>query len=187
MQKNELAKMLITLAKDAIKSKLYNQNLIDKQKLLEQFPNFSKPAATFVTLNLNGKLRGCIGSLVAHQALLDDLLNNAAKAAFEDPRFPPLTKEEFESVEIEISLLSQPLEIHYSSFEDLKSKINHGIDGVVIRQGIKQATFLPQVWEQLPDFEDFMTHLFHKANIVDLVTPIDVFVYNIEKITLPKE
>ena len=182
MLENDIKTMLLEIARGAIYSKLYNKQIIDKEDLIKKFPNFLKRAATFVTLNLDGKLRGCIGSLVAHKALLDDLTLNAYKAAFDDPRFPPLTIEEFEKVEIEISLLSQPLEIKYRDIKDLESKINQGIDGMIIRQNDKQATFLPQVWEQLPKFEDFLTHLFHKAGITDLETPIEVFVYNVEKI-----
>jgi uncharacterized protein len=179
---NEIKRMLLDVAKGAIYSKLYDKDIIDKNELVEKFPNFQKRAATFVTLNIENNLRGCIGSLVAHNSLIDDLTTNATKAAFEDPRFEPLTKEEFEKVQIEISLLSQALEVRYRDIEDLKSKINHGVDGVILRQGEKQATFLPQVWEQLPNFEDFITHLFHKAGIKDLDTPIEVFVYQVEKI-----
>jgi len=178
----ELKNMLLEVAKGAIYSKFCHKDIIDKKELVKKFPNFTKRAATFVTLTLNGNLRGCIGSLIAHNALIDDLTTNAYKAAFEDPRFPPLTKEEFENVDIEISLLSQPIEIRYSDLNDLQSKINKGVDGMIVRQGSKQATFLPQVWEQLPNFEDFLTHLFHKAGITDLETPIEVFVYHVEKI-----
>ncbi len=182
MLENQIKQMLLEVAKGAIYSKLYNKEIIDKEELVKKFPNFTKRAATFVTLTLDGKLRGCVGSLVAHKALLDDLTLNAYKAAFDDERFEPLTKEEFERIEIEISLLSQPLEVKYHNLEDLKSKINTGIDGMILRQGDKQATFLPQVWEQLPEFEDFLTHLFQKAGITDLDTKIEVFVYNVEKI-----
>ncbi len=182
MLENEIKKMLLEIARGAIYSKLYNKVVINKENLVKKFPNFSKRAATFVTLNLDGKLRGCIGSLVAHKNLLDDLTLNAYKAAFDDPRFSPLTIEEFERVEIEISLLSQPLEIRYKDIKDLESKVNKNIDGMIIRQKNKQATFLPQVWEQLPKFDDFITHLFHKAGITDVDIPIEVFVYTVEKI-----
>ncbi|MEA3354544.1 MAG: AmmeMemoRadiSam system protein A [Campylobacterota bacterium] len=180
---NEIKEMLLKIARGAIYSELYNEMIIDKAKLVKKVPTLSNRAATFVTLNLDGQLRGCIGSLVAHNALIDDLTTNAVKAAFSDPRFPPLSKDEFEKVKIEVSLLSQPLEIKYANISDLESKINHGVDGVILRQGDKQATFLPQVWEQLPKFEDFITHLFHKAGITDIDTPIDVFVYNVQKIS----
>lgn len=186
MQKNSIEQqvksMLLEVAKGAIYEKLYDKKVIDKNELVKKFPKFQNRAATFVTLNLNGKLRGCIGTLVAHNSLIDDLTTNAYKAAFEDPRFSPLSKEEFENIELEISLLSQAIEVKYENFKDLETKINKGIDGVIIRQENKQATFLPQVWEQLPDFEDFFTHLFHKAGITDIEKPIDVFVYNVQKI-----
>lgn len=182
MLENQIRNMLLEVARGAIYSKLYNKVIIDKDELVKQFPHFSKRAATFVTLNLDGQFRGSVGSLVAHKALLDDLTLNAYKAAFDDLRFPPLTKEEFERIEIEISLLSQPLEIKYANITDLESKINIGIDGMIIRQNDKQATFLPQVWEQLPKFDDFITHLFHKAGITDIETPIEVFVYQVENI-----
>lgn len=180
--KNEIKSMLLEVARGAIYEKLYGKKIIDKEQLVKRFPKFQNRAATFVTLNLNGKLRGCIGSLIAHNSLIDDLTTNAYKAAFHDPRFSPLTKEEFENIELEISLLSPALEVRYENFKDLESKINQGVDGVIIRQGNKQATFLPQVWEQLPSFEDFFTHLFHKAGITDIEEPIEVFVYNVEKI-----
>jgi AmmeMemoRadiSam system protein A len=183
MENKNLNNMLIDIAKGAIYSKLYDKDVINKEELIEKFPNFLKRAATFVTITIDGELRGCIGSLIAHNALLDDILSNAIKAAFNDPRFTPLTKDEFENIDIEISLLSEAKKIQYSNFEDLKSKIQKGIDGVIVKQKEKQATFLPQVWEQLPEFEDFLAHLFHKASITQIDTPIDVFVYQVQKIT----
>ena len=182
MLEDGIKKMLLEIAKGSIYSGLYKKDIINKEELVKKFPNFSKRAATFVTLTLDGELRGCVGSLVAHKTLLDDLTLNAYKAAFDDKRFEPLTEAEFERVEIEISLLSQPLEIKYFDLKDLKAKVNIGVDGMIVRQGDKQATFLPQVWEQLPKFDDFLTHLFHKAGITDLDTAVDVFVYNVQKI-----
>jgi AmmeMemoRadiSam system protein A len=178
----QIKQMLIQIARGAIYSELFGENIIDKNDLVEKVPNLTKRAATFVTLNIDGNLRGCIGSLIAHRALIDDLTSNAYAAAFKDPRFPPLTKEEFEKLELEVSLLSDALEVRYKDLNDLKSKINIGVDGMIIRQENKQATFLPQVWEQLPNFEDFLSHLFAKAGINDLEKPVEVFVYQVEKI-----
>ena len=177
-----LNKLILNIARGAISDKLFGTKSIDKEDIIKKIPNFRKMGATFVTLTIDGNLRGCIGSLVPRRAMLDDILSNAQAAAFNDPRFPPLTKEEFDKIKIEVSILSQAVEIRYKNFKDLENKISKGNDGVIIRQGNKQATFLPQVWEQLPSFEDFMTHLFHKASITDLDTPIDVFVYQVEKI-----
>ncbi|MBT5492615.1 AmmeMemoRadiSam system protein A [bacterium] len=178
----QLKKDLISLAKTAINDKLNNIHTIDVEGLLTKYPNLSKIGATFVTLTIHGELRGCMGVLIPHQKLLADIIINAQKAAFEDPRFTPLTQEEFKNIEIEISILSENLEIKYENLSDLKSKINIGVDGVIIRQGEKRATFLPHVWEQLPDFNDFLTHLFHKAGITDLDTLPDVFVYHVDTI-----
>ncbi len=97
--------------------------------------------------------------------LLDDLIHNAQAAAFEDPRFPPLSEEEFEKVQIEISLLSTPQELFYRDIDDLKSKIRPDVDGVILQEGYYQATFLPQVWEQLPSFDLFFAHLCQKAGM----------------------
>lgn len=182
MKKEELEQLIIKIVHDTIKDCLYGTNSVDKEEILKEVPNFKNPAATFVTLNLDGDLRGCVGSLLPVVSFYDDITANAKKAAFEDSRFSPLTKEEFENIEIEVSILSEPLEIKYLNISDLKSKVNIGIDGMIISQGKKRATFLPQVWEQLPVFEDFLTHLFAKAGITDLETPIDVFVYQVEKI-----
>ena len=87
---------------------------------------------------------------------------------------------EIDKLQIEVSILSPQLEIKYASIKDMKSKIDIGNDGVFIRQGDKKATFLPQVWNDLPDFNDFLAHLFQQAGIIDLDTPIDVFVYKTE-------
>ncbi len=179
---NKLKNTILELARLSIQDALNGTSSINRTKILEDNPQLSENRATFVTLNLNGNLRGCIGTLVAHDKLFDDLVLNARKAAFEDPRFPPLTKEEFENIELEVSILSPQLEIKYANLSDLKSKIDIGDDGVFIRQGEKKATFLPQVWEQLPKFDDFLAHLFAKAGITQIDDPIDVFVYKVEKI-----
>jgi len=183
MDSTNINKMLINIAKGAIYDKLYGANTIDKDDIVKKIPNLAKLAATFVTLTIDGELRGCIGTLVPNKAMLDDILINSQKAAFDDPRFDPLTKEEFEKIEVEISLLSPALEVKYQNFADLKTKIDIGHDGVIIRQGDKRATFLPQVWEQLPTFDQFFTHLFHKAGITDIEEYIEVFVYKVEKIS----
>jgi len=174
--------ILLNLAKDSITDKLNNTNSINKDDLLVKFPEFKQKGATFITLNIDGKLRGCIGSLIAHQNLFDDITQNAKKAAFNDPRFQPLTKEEFANTTVEISLLSQPKQITFSTINELKEKIEVGIDGLIIRQGNKQATFLPQVWEQLPSFDIFMNHLYKKAGITSLENGLEAFKYQVEKI-----
>ncbi|MDP3466061.1 MAG: AmmeMemoRadiSam system protein A, partial [Sulfuricurvum sp.] len=152
--------------------------------LLQQFPEMGIKQATFVTLTLHGQLRGCIGSLIAHRQLLDDLISNAQSAAFHDPRFTPLTPAEFTAIKIEISLLSEPKLVSYADKAQLKSLIRAGEDGVILRLGNYQATFLPQVWEELSDFDTFFAHLGMKAGIGSdpLIYHPEVYTYQVEKI-----
>ncbi len=121
--------------------------------------------ATFVTLTIGGQLRGCIGMLEACRPLAEDVANNAYAAAFEDPRFPPLTKKEFEKLEIHISVLSPPEEMLFSSEEDLLRQIRPGIDGLILQEGFRRGTFLPSVWGELPEKELFWAHLKLKAGL----------------------
>lgn len=156
---------LVAIAKQSIQEHFGNQFPIDISNLISQHPSLAHNGATFVTLTLNGELRGCIGSLEAYRPLVNDLVSNAIAAAFEDPRFYPLTKEEFEKVDIEVSLLTPSEPIAYEDIEDLKSKITPFEDGIVLETNGRRATFLPQVWEQLPQFEQFFAHLCQKAGL----------------------
>lgn len=126
---------------------------------------FKEPGATFVTLTQNGQLRGCIGSLEAHRPLGDDLLENARAAAFRDPRFAPLTAEELPRTRVEVSILSASTPIAFQDEADLLRQLRPGVDGIVLEYGRHRATFLPQVWEQLPDPRRFMAHLKQKAGL----------------------
>jgi AmmeMemoRadiSam system protein A len=120
---------------------------------------------TFVTLKIAGNLRGCIGSLTAEESILDGVKRNAVSAAFHDPRFSPLTVKEIEDVDIEISILTKPQPLEYIDSKDLISKLRVNIDGVILKKGPAGATFLPQVWEQLPRPEKFLSHLCVKAGL----------------------
>ena len=120
---------------------------------------------TFVTLKINGRLRGCIGNLTASEPLSEGVRRNAVNAAFQDPRFAPLTEAELEKVDIEVSILTEPQPLAYNDGADLLSKLRVNIDGVIIRKGQAGATFLPQVWEQLPEPQDFLSHLCQKAGL----------------------
>lgn len=124
-----------------------------------------EPGACFVTLTQNGSLRGCIGSLEAHRPLRDDVKANAYAAAFRDTRFSPLTLDELDLTEIEISLLSPMLPMTFSDEADALEQLRPGIDGVVFEYGRYRSTFLPQVWEQLPEPAIFMSHLKQKAGL----------------------
>jgi len=128
-------------------------------------PALSMKAAAFVTLKIAGKLRGCIGNLEPVGALWEGVRDNAINAAFHDYRFSPLTPEELPEVHIDISVLSPPVPLEYLDAEDLQKKLRPGIDGVVLRHGRRSATFLPQVWRQLPIAEKFLDHLCLKAGL----------------------
>lgn len=123
------------------------------------------PGAVFVTLSSDGRLRGCIGSIEPHRSLREDVVRNACAAAFHDPRFPPLPAQEVPHVRIEVSLLSDTEPIPFGSRRELLGRVRPGVDGVVLAWHGHRATFLPQVWEQLPEPEDFLEHLLHKAGL----------------------
>lgn len=128
-------------------------------------PELLEKRATFVTLTKGGALRGCIGMLEACRPLAEDVAENAKAAAFHDPRFPPVTREEFDQIEFHISVLSPPEEIRFSSEADLLEQIRPGTDGLILQEGMRRGTFLPSVWEELPDKEVFWMHLKMKAGL----------------------
>ncbi len=172
----------VHIAREAIRSHLEGSSL-DKTPFLSASNLLAEKGAAFVTLTLHGRLRGCIGSLIAHRPLIDDVIANAQGAAFRDPRFPPLSSDEFEEVEVEVSILTPPQPLSYRDTAELKTMIRPGIDGVIIRHGNYQATFLPQVWEELSDFDTFFTHLGMKAGIGSdpLSYHPEVYLYQVEK------
>lgn len=126
---------------------------------------FSDKRGTFVTLTIHNQLRGCIGNLSSDKSIREGVRDNAVNAAFGDPRFPALSKKELDAVDIEISLLTEPRALEFSDAEDLLAKLRPGIDGVIIRKAGRSATFLPQVWDQLPDKKMFLSHLCSKAGL----------------------
>ncbi|MDO8789623.1 MAG: AmmeMemoRadiSam system protein B [Sulfuritalea sp.] len=128
-------------------------------------PALALPGATFVTLTQNGQLRGCIGSLQAHRPLDQDVRANAVAAAFSDPRFPPLTLEEFSRTRVEVSLLTAPQAMTFNSEADALRQLRPNVDGIIFIAGQRRSTFLPQVWEQLPEPRTFMAHLKQKAGL----------------------
>jgi AmmeMemoRadiSam system protein B/AmmeMemoRadiSam system protein A len=130
------------------------------------FPSaLQRPGACFVSLYLDGRLRGCIGSLTAWRPLVADLADNAYKAGFRDPRFPPVSKGEAEAVEISLSLLTPGQPVAFTDEADLMSKVRPRRDGLIIEAGGKRAVFLPMVWESLPDPAEFLAHLKSKAGL----------------------
>lgn len=160
--------ILIKLARNTIADRLGISIDQEKKKLLAQELEdkiFNKKRGTFVTLHINGRLRGCIGNLEPGKTLLKGVKDNALNAAFHDPRFSRLTKKEFKKIDIEVSILSKPEKLEYSDADDLTAKLEPGVHGVIIKKGWASATFLPQVWEQLPDAEQFLSHLCSKAGL----------------------
>ena len=159
--------IVIALAKAAILVALNQPEDFDLENALKTYPVLEENGAAFVTINKepNEQLRGCIGSLQAYRPLYKDIIMNAQAAALRDPRFLPLSVEELNEIKIEVSILSEPQPLTYNTIDDLKSKIVPFEDGVVLKLHDRQATYLPQVWEQLPQFDDFFSSLCMKANL----------------------
>jgi len=157
-------KNLIEIARSSIEYGLTHHQPI-KIQLNEFAPSLREEAATFVTLNMNNELRGCIGQLTASRPLAVDVAMNAYAAAFQDPRFPPLKKEELPLITISISLLSKPEPLVINSEAELLTLLRPGIDGLIIEKDQRRGTFLPSVWAQLPAPKAFLRQLKLKAGI----------------------
>ena len=160
----EEGRYLLSVARKSIEQKISN---LEAQVEFDSFDSnkFSEKRGTFVTLTIDDGLRGCIGNIFPQESLLDGVKANAINAAFRDPRFSPLSGKEWEKVKIEISILTDAKPLDYSNRKDLLEKMRQGTDGVILKKGYNQSTFLPQVWEQLPDKEEFLTHLCLKAGL----------------------
>lgn len=150
------------------------QDLPPEPDLQGQPERFRQPAACFVTLQKHGALRGCIGSTEAHRSLFEDVIHNAFASAFHDSRFPPVTESELSEIRIEISLLTPQQRLAVTSEDDLLQTIRPGIDGLLIRNARHSATFLPQVWQQLPNPGQFLQQLKIKAGMAPGEWPEDM-------------
>ena len=175
--------LLTGIARDAIVSHLTDHNNVDKNALTQKYPYLAYNGATFITLNEDEALRGCIGSLKAYRPLIDDIVSNAQSAAFSDPRFMALNRQELSGLEVEVSILTTPKRVHYRDIISLKEQIIVGESGVELEYGRHRSTFLPQVWEQLPDFETFFSYLCDKAELPQdcLKLQPDIYSYRVEK------
>ena len=176
-------KTLLRLAREAIEHRVRGKELPAIQKELLP-PNLREQGASFVTLTIQDQLRGCIGTLEAYQPLADDVREHAVAAAFEDPRFPPLSEDELSRIQIEVSRLTRPVPLGYKDSDDLLSKLRPHIDGVILKDGLRRATFLPQVWEKIPDPSEFMDNLCHKMGVGHQQwrnKHLDVFTYQVEE------
>jgi len=156
----DLGPALLVRARNAIAARLGQPTQAETDH-----PALALPGAIFVTLTQDGALRGCIGSLEAHRPLDRDVRANAVAAAFSDPRFPPLTLAEFPRTRVEVSLLSAPKPMVFSSEADALRQLRPDVDGIILTAGQRRSTFLPQVWEQLPEPRQFLAHLKQKAGL----------------------
>jgi AmmeMemoRadiSam system protein A len=161
---DEEKKILLRIARSTIEEKLRTGKTLTLD-LMTLPPRLREPGASFVTLEKHGALRGCIGSVEAYRPLAEDVRDNAIKAAFSDPRFPPLSSSELKDLEIEVSVLTKPVPLMYRDVNDLLRQIQPGVDGLILEYGYFRGLFLPQVWEQLPTKEEFMAHLSLKAGL----------------------
>jgi AmmeMemoRadiSam system protein A len=150
--------ILLRLAREALERGVKGERLppLDLGSLP---PRLRMQGASFVTLTVHGDLRGCIGALEPYQPLAEDVREHAVAAALNDFRFPPVGPGELSDIHIEVSRLTMPEPLAYTSSEDLLVKLRPGIDGVLLRYGSRRATFLPQVWEKVPDPAEFLDHL----------------------------
>ena len=160
MRTDPLGLALLAIARNAIEKHFGRST-----RTVIPHPALANPAATFVTLTQDGDLRGCIGSLEAHRPLAQDVAENAVAAAFRDPRFAPLSEDELDRTRVEVSLLEAPEAIDFKDEADALAQLRPGLDGLILTHGNRCATFLPQVWESLPQPQRFMSQLKLKAGL----------------------
>jgi uncharacterized protein len=175
--------ILLGLARQALLDAVNNCPLspLDLNSLPE---SLQKPGASFVTLTWRGNLRGCIGALEPYVPLAEDVREHARAAALEDYRFPPVRPAEVEEILIEISRLTIPQPLQYEGPVDLLDKLQPGVDGVILVDGFHRATFLPQVWDKLPDKVTFLEHLCQKMGAPEDIwrrKKLQVSIYQVEE------
>jgi AmmeMemoRadiSam system protein A len=175
--------LLLAQARLSIEAGVHEKplNPLDLKELPEKL---RKPGAVFVTLTIDGNLRGCVGALEAYQPLVNDVREHAFAAAFHDFRFPPVRLDELDNIEIEISRLTTPQLLVYKNTDDLLKKLRPGIDGVVLKVESRRATFLPQVWEKLSSPDTFLDHLCQKMGVPANLwrhEKLEVLIYQVEE------
>ncbi len=175
--------ILLGIARQTIQLTAAGQRL-PRLELKDYSEDLQRDGVSFVTLTIGEQLRGCIGALEAYQPLVLDVQEHAAAAASEDYRFPPVRPEEVPQLLIEISRLTPTHALAYENEQDLMGQLRPGLDGVLIRDGVRRATFLPQVWEKLPDPREFLSHLCVKMGAPSdywRTQKLDVFIYQVEE------
>ena len=174
---------LLKLARAALEAGVRRRPLPDPKKT-ELTPALSARGASFVTLTVKGNLRGCIGALEPYQSLAEDVVEHAVAAALDDYRFPPVQEAELSGIAIEVSRLTTAVPLDYQDPDDLLNKLRPGVDGIILRDGSRRATFLPQVWDQLPDKMEFLSHLCMKMGSSSDVwrkKHLEVLIYQVEE------
>lgn len=179
----EEQKILLRLAREAMECGVRGKPLptLDESTLPAVL---REEGSSFVTLTEHGQLRGCIGSLEPYQPLAADVREHAVAAALRDPRFPPVAEQELPEIQIEVSRLTRPAPLEYKDADDLLAKLHPHVDGVILRDGFRRATFLPQVWEKIPSRTEFLDNLCYKMGAEpDLWRRkhLDVLKYNVEE------
>ena len=160
----EQQQQLLTLAKKSIQQGLQTGQPL-KINPADFPPELTEQRATFVTLQKHHQLRGCVGMLEATRPLVADVVDNAFAAAFRDSRFSPLDADELDELEIHLSILTPAEPVSFNSEQDLLNQLQPGVDGLILKEGRRRATFLPSVWEQLPQPAQFLNHLKQKAGL----------------------
>ena len=180
----EEQQILLRLARDAMERGVMGQKLspLDEAALP---PHLREQGSSFITLTVRGELRGCIGALEPYQSLAEDVRQHAIAAALKDPRVPAVRKDELNGIRIEVSRLTRPIPLEYKDANDLLSKIRPHVDGVILRDTTgRRGTFLPQVWEKIPDPAAFLNNLCYKMGMSENLwryMHLEVFTYQVEE------
>ena len=174
---------LLRLARDAMERGVNGEKLspLDESSLP---PHLREQGSSFITLTTRGELRGCIGALEPYQSLAEDVREHAVAAALKDPRFPAVRKDELNGIRIEVSRLTRPVPLEYKDANELLSKIRPHVDGVILRDGYRRVTFLPQVWEKISDPAEFLSNLCYKMGVNENLwrsRHLEVFTYQVEE------
>jgi len=160
----EEQKVLLRLAREAMERGVKGEEL--PSLVPSSLPlALQEAGSSFITLTAHGQLRGCIGSLEPYESLAEDVREHAVAAALNDPRFPAVREDELSGIQIEVSRLTRPIPLEYKDAEDLLSKLHPYVDGVILRDAFRRATFLPQVWEKIPEPEEFLNNLCYKMGV----------------------
>lgn len=180
---DEEKQILLRIARESMERGVRGEKL-SPLDLKSMTPRLKQDGASFITLTIRGELRGCIGALEPYQPLAQDVREHAIAAALEDPRFPQVKPAELDKIEVEISCLTVPEGLEYKDAEDLLAKLRPNMDGVILRDGFRRATFLPQVWEKIPDKADFLDNLCYKMGAAPEAwrrKHLEVLVYQVEE------